>query len=188
MPRTFYIGIWVVAVLALLFLFFRFGNQLLAPILQQDAAVPLEVLQNTGLPAVGGDASEFELADLSGKRVRLSDFAHTPLLLTFWSTREGDARDQIKILDDWMTARSDAPFQIVAINSQEDKSIAGNFVARGGYGVSVLLDKDGAVGQTYGIRTLPASFFIDGKGTIRGVYVGVMSQQMIAEMSERILR
>ena len=187
MTRNVHIGLWILAVALVLFLFARFGKQLLAPILQ-NTSLPREISQQSGLPVAGSEAPEFELSDLSGNRVRLSDFAHTPLLVTFWSTKDADGRDQIKILDDWITAHPDALFDILTVNSMEEKSVGASFISRGGYATRVLLDKAGAAGGAYGIQTLPASFFIDSEGVIREISVGIMSQKIIEKKSEHILR
>ena len=74
------------------------------------------------------------------------------------------------------------------MNSQEDKSVVKNLIDRGGYNVPVLLDSTGEAGEVYGVVTLPTSFFIDGKGIIREVYIGIMSQKMIGDKGEQILR
>ncbi|MDO8521375.1 MAG: TlpA disulfide reductase family protein [bacterium] len=187
MSHKIYIGIWIVAVFVALFLFARFGGQLLAPILENPVA-PSDAPQNFGLPKVGEEAPYFELTDLSGNRVRLADFANTPLLLTFWSTTNSDARDQIKILDDWTASHPMALFRILTVNSLEEKSIVKSFITRGAYTAATVLDREGAVGAAYGAQTLPVSFFIDRNGIIRSVYIGLMSQKMIAERSEQMFR
>lgn len=188
MTRTVHIGLWTAAVLVVLLLLLFYGGRLLKPFLGDTTPVEERSQESSGTLVAGSDAPYFELADLSGDRVRLSDFKNMPLLVTFWSTRESDARDQIKIFDDWTATHPDALFNVLTINSMEERSIVKNFISRGGYTAPVLLDKEGAAAQAYGIQTLPASFFIDGEGIIRDMYIGIMSQKMIEERSERILR
>lgn len=188
MSRNITVGIWIVAVLAALLLLVRYGGELLRPFLGESSPLPTAPEDGSSAHAAGSPAPYFELSDLSGDRVRISDFANTPVLLTFWATQSTDAADQIKILDDWRTAHGDALPTILSVNSQEDKSVVASFIGRGGYAVPVLLDTEGAVGRAYGIQTLPTSFFVDGEGVIREIYVGIMSQQMIKEKSEQLLR
>lgn len=189
MSRKLILILWIAAVFIAGVLLVLFGGQLLLPFVADVPPAASSELssQQSGLTAVGSEAPDFELTDLAGDRVRLSDFAHTPLLVTFWSTRDADGRDQIKILDDWITAHPDALFDILTVNSMEERSVVASFISRGGYAPQVLLDTSGAILGLYGARTLPASFFIDGNGVIRGTFVGIMSQQMIEKKSEQII-
>ena len=187
MSRNITILCAILIVLIGVFFLFRTGEKLLEPFLgQSETSVTPSTDAAQGL-RVGSVAPYFELSDLSGDRVRLSDFLHTPLLMVFWSTSVGDAQDQIKLIDDYTTRHPRSLFKIVTINIQEDKSAVNSFIGRGKYDVSVLLDGQGKTAELYGIQTLPASFFVDGDGVIRVVHMGLMSQQMIAERSESIL-
>lgn len=187
MSRNITILCAILVVLIGVFFLFRTGEKLLDPFLSQSET---PVIPNTDAAQglrVGSVAPYFELSDLSGYRVRLSDFLHTPLLVVFWSTSVGDAQDQIKLIDDYTISHPRSLFKIVTINIQEDKSAVNAFIGRGKYNAPVLLDGQGKTAELYGIQTLPTAFFIDGDGIIRAVHMGLMSQQMIAERSERIL-
>lgn len=132
----------------------------------------------------------FELKDLEGNWHKSSDLIGMPAVIIFWTTWNQVSADQIKILDDYLRKdlnRQDL-FKIAAINSQEDKSVVNNFIKRGGYQVRVLLDDSGAVGELYGARNLPATYFIDKDGMIRDVYIGILSERALLEKAEAILR
>jgi len=187
MSRAVHIILWIATVSLVVFLLVRFGGPLLSPLLQETGETE-SVQSSPYLPLAGNEAPYFELTDLVGNRVRLSDFANTPLLVTFWAGGVSDAADQIKIFDDWRVSHPSALFTILTVNSQEDKSVVKNLIDRGGYNVPVLLDSTGEAGEVYGVVTLPTSFFIDGKGIIREVYIGIMSQKMIGDKGEQILR
>jgi peroxiredoxin len=187
MSHNLKLALSLLIVLVGVFLLFRTGGQLLDPFLSQSgtpAAPPASTAQGI---RVGSVAPYFELSDLSGDRVRLSDFLHTPLLVVFWSTSVSDAQDQIKILDDYKIGHPRSLFKIMTVNIQEDKSAVRAFIGRGKYDIPVLLDGQGAVGGLYGTQTLPTSFFVDDDGIVRVVHVGVMSERMIDESSESIL-
>lgn len=163
-----------------------------------------EVVQEIDIEkAAGIDRAEinkplpfFELKDLEGNLNRSSDLIGTPAVVIFWTTWNQTSADQIKILDDYKghPCNKDDPcmdddlFQIVAVNSQEDKSVVVNFMRRGGYQVTALLDDSGAVGELYGARNLPATYFIDKDGMIRDVYIGILSEKALLEKAEAILR
>lgn len=187
MSRNASIGLWLGVVIVALTLTLFYGGKLLTPFL--GGAVPLEapVPAEGAHGLVGAEAPYFDLPDLSGNRVRSSDFANAPVVLVFWGARESDAADQVKILDDWLSA-GDLPVALVTINTQEEKSAVKSFIDRGAYAVPVLLDLEGETGRSYAVRTLPTAFFIDQGGIVRNVTVGIMSKTMLREDAEALLR
>jgi len=50
-----------------------------------------------------------------------------------------------------------------------------------------LLDRDGAVSDSYQARVLPSSFFIDKAGVVRAVYRGPMARSVVAGTVEQLL-
>lgn len=133
-------------------------------------------------------ASHFELPDLRGETIALSDFLGAPVVVTFWTTWNPSATDQIRILDEVARNSTRDLFAIVAISSQEDKSAVNSFMSRGGYEVQVLLDESGAVTEAYQARNLPATYFLDKEGVLREVFIGVLSEQQLVEKAESLLR
>lgn len=132
-------------------------------------------------------APYFELFDADGNKTKFSDFRNSPLVLVFWTTWNQLAADQIKILNDYAATNKNDLFKLVIINSQEDKSVVLNFVRRGGYSISALLDENGEVGESYQIKTLPTTFFIDKKGIIKDKFTGIMSEEILLEKIENII-
>lgn len=161
-----------------------FGGSLVQEIIQ-----PVKVSESpyngpAASPAAGKTAPYFELADLAGKKVRISDLAGSPLVLVFWTTWNPAAADQIKIIDD-LSRQTDPPqFKIMAIDSQEDRAVVANFIKRGGYQVGSLLDENGAVSESYKITTLPAAYFIDAKGFVRDIELGTLSAAVIVDKAK----
>lgn len=132
-------------------------------------------------------APYFELENLKGEQVKLSDFLGKPLVITFWTTWNLDAVDQLKIIDTEVLKERKDVFEVIAVNSQEDRSSVANFVERGGYDVVVLLDISGAVSGEYKARNLPVTYFVDSEGVIREIYVGVLSGDSIVDKAGKIL-
>ena len=180
MPHSVKIIILVLLATLLIFLLIRFSSGSFS-LLFSGESTKTEPFDNGNTPAsVGNVAPYFELSDIKGDRVRLSDLSGTPLIISFWATWQADAADQIKIFDDYASSHKESLFKIVSINSQEDRSAVGAFMRRGEYAVTVLLDQTGVVGKSYNIETLPTSLFIDKDGVIREVFVGIMSYPQLS--------
>ena len=137
---------------------------------------------------INKEAPFFELADLNSNAIKLSDFSGSPLVVLFWTTWNAQAADQLKIFDDYLVKNPKALFKIIAINNQEDKSVVSNFIKRGGYQLGVLLDEKGAIGELYGARNLPVSYFLDKNGVIKDIFVGVLNEKALVDKSEKIIR
>ena len=157
-----------------------------------------EITQDVSLADVAApeifDGSEskkapfWDLPDLDGNRVLLADFSEKPLVLTFWTSWNELAANQFSILDKlYAETEYRELFDIVAINSQEGRGKVFNFVSRGGYTLPIILDELGAVGEEYGLRQTPTTYFIDKNGFIHEVFVGILDEKSLVEKVEKIL-
>lgn len=111
-------------------------------------------------------APDFELEDLNGARVRLSDFRGQVVVLNFWATWCPPCRVELPTLQRLEERRGDE-IVLLAISQGEDKADVERFVREGGYTFRVLLDPRLIVGNTYGARSIPTTFVIDQDGVIR---------------------
>lgn len=135
-------------------------------------------------------APSFDMQNISGNRVKLSDYSNVPVVLVFWATWNQESADQIKIFDDYLNNHKtqSSLIQIEAVNSLEDLSIAKSFIKRGRYIVPVLLDITGDVSEKYNIKSLPTTYFIGKDGIVREIYSGILSEEMIISKVENLLK
>ena len=91
-------------------------------------------------------------------------------------------------MDDYLSENGENLFKIITINNQEDRSTVFNFIERGGYKIRVLLDQSGQAGESYKIKTLPTTYFLDKAGVIKDVFVGVLSERMLVDKVEKTLK
>jgi len=162
------------------------GKQLIREVVQ-EVVVEEESIMEFGL-AIGKNAPLFTLTNTKGDTVTLSDFLGKPFILTFWTTWNPIAADQIQVFDSYLRKDSRDLFEVVTVSNQEDKSVVANFIQRGGYEVLVLLDESCAIGEIYQARNLPLTYFIDKEGIVRDIFVGVLSGEMLEQKAETILR
>lgn len=134
-------------------------------------------------------APDFKLSNIEGEKVELSDYKDKNIVLTFWTTWNTAAKDQLVILESYyqeISAQGVNDIILLTINNQEDKSVASNFIRRGGYNLPILLDEDGEVGELYKINTLPATYFINQKRMVKEIYIGVLNIEEIKNKVERL--
>ena len=128
-------------------------------------------------------APDFQLPDLDGQLVTLSDLRGSPVLLNFWATWCGPCRLEMPFIQDIYDNEnfSDKGLVILAVNIGEDSSTAKKFMTDNNLSFTVLLDTDQNVAQKYNIRAIPTTFFIDKNGIIRDVKVGAFSSKASLE-------
>lgn len=179
----------IVSIILVIFIFARFSGKNILPGFFGEPKKDNYSNGVVGESFVGKVTPFFDLPDIEGRRIRSTSFLDKPAVFIFWATWNDDSIDQIKILDDYLLSNNKQKdlVSFLAINSQEDQSIVKSFIRRGGYGVPFALDKYGDVSESYGLKSVPTSYFIDKDGFIRDVYIGTLSKDMFVDKIEKIL-
>jgi peroxiredoxin len=124
--------------------------------------------------AIGKPAPDFELKDLDGKVVKLSDYKGKVVVLEWFNPQcpvimkshaEGPLKDQAaRVAKDgivWLSINSSAA-------GKEGSALDANKKAKADWkmGNPILLDEKGEVGRKYDAKTTPHMFVIDAKGVL----------------------
>lgn len=118
-------------------------------------------------------APAFEVKDLSGQAVSLSDAKGKIVLLNFWATWCGPCRAEIPDLIDLQKRYADK-LEIIALATEEDDADqVRRFVQQAGINYRVAMAPDDVVRNYGGIAALPTSFVIDAQGRIVQKHVGL---------------
>lgn len=123
-------------------------------------------------------APDFRLQDLDGNVVMLSDFRGKTVVLNFWATWCPPCREEMPEFQElWDHRGADGTDDLVvlAVNFLRDDTVgaATNFIAANEFTFVVVFDTTrGDVAARYGVRGLPATFFIDRNGIVRTTALG----------------
>ncbi len=126
-------------------------------------ARPNSPAPNVSLPALDGGSRD--LAQERGKVV----------LLNFWATWCIPCRTEMPELQSLADELQGESFTLFTIDLQEDAATITPFRRELGLRLPVLLDEDGEVTRSYGVRALPATFLIDRNGVLRQQRLGPLS-------------
>lgn len=131
-------------------------------------------------PKVGYTAPDFELQNLAGETIKLSDLRGKPVLINFWATWCGPCRlempDIQKIYEIYQ-----GEFLVLAVNADEQERIVAKFAKDIGITFDVLLDPGANVQSVYQLRGYPTSFLVDDEGVIRVQHIGLLHEAQLEE-------
>ena len=118
-------------------------------------------------------APAWELKDLEGKPVKLSDFKGKVVLLTFWATWCPPCRAEIPDLIAMQNQYKDQGLVVVGISMDEAGAAAvKSFATRNKINYPIVMG-DEKTAEAYGnIEVIPSTFYIDRAGNVAGVHTG----------------
>lgn len=148
----------------------------LAPV---DLPPPPQVDQIS--PLIGKEAPFFSLPSTAGTELTTFHLRGKPAVLSFISTWSPPAVDQILILE-----KLGPTVKVVPITTQETLAQLRLFQNRGGYKVPIFVDQDGQLVEKYLLGSLPTHFFVDRKGIIQKVVAGVLTEQELTELLNKV--
>ena len=133
-------------------------------------------------PLVGKEASDFELKDMKGNTVKLSDYRGKKVYLKFWATWCGPCRQSMPELNK-LVEEKDRDFEILTImapglqGEKTEEEFVKWFDQQDYKSVPVLYNPDGSAFADYQVRSIPTEVFIDSHGKIGHVQLGAISNE-----------
>jgi peroxiredoxin len=141
-----------------------------------------------GAPKLNQPAPDFNLKDLEGRQVSLSDYKGQVVLLNFWATWCGPCRKEIPDIRAVYNSYKDKGFAVIAVDIGETATVVSPFVKQFEMNFPVLLDSNMAVARQYEAFSIPTSLFLDRQGVIREIRIGAMPQSVIEQAVTKLLK
>lgn len=124
-------------------------------------------------PEAGKYAPAFDLKDMNGKKVSLSEFKGKVVLVNFWATTCDPCKAEMPSMNNLYKTFRDHDFTVLAISIDSSEKAVKSFISEKGILFPVLLDKDKEVYfDDYAVIGLPTSFLIDRNGVIAEKFLG----------------
>ncbi len=134
---------------------------------------------------VGAPAPDFDLIDLDGKAVKLSDYRGRAVLVNFWATWCGPCEAEMPLLQDRYTTYHGSGLEILAVNIGEDEATIRPYVEDLGLDFAIVVDPELAVNDDYRVLGYPTTITIDRDGNVVDVHVGAwLDEQLDAVLSQ----
>lgn len=141
---------------------------------------------------LGQAAPEFTLPELNnGNTTHLTTYKNKVIYLDFWASWCAPCRLSFPLLNALHQKLKHQGFTVIAINLDEDKSKAEQFLKEIPIDFTVLRDGSGEWADQYAIESMPTSFIIDQQGRIQYIHHGFARadisdiEQKIAQLLEK---
>ena len=127
-------------------------------------------------------APDFTVVDADGNEVKLSDFFGKPIVLNFWASWCGPCRSEMPDFDEkYQELGDDVQFLMVNMTdgSRETLDKAKTFVEDEGFSFPVFYDVNYDAAITYGVSSLPTTYFIASDGTLVAYGMGAIDAETL---------
>jgi peroxiredoxin len=149
-----------------------------------------------GVLAPGQPAPDLTLQGRDGKPLTLTASKGRPVLVDFWASWCPPCRISIPALDSLYREFHDRGLDVIAINVDERRKDADEFIGTRQYAMPIVFDPRGNSPREAGVYGMPTSFLVDRSGKIRFVHRGYSDKvlesyrrevlQLLAEMTESV--
>lgn len=136
---------------------------------------------------VNQEAPNFILPTLDGETIELNDLQGKAVLINFWGSWCIPCKREMPAIQDAYDQYQDHNFEVVTVNIQESQITASSFIKSNKLSLPVALDKSSQVYDAYDVYNLPASFFLNSDGTVKRIYEGEMSRDILDKWIKEVL-
>jgi len=138
-------------------------------------------------PKVGVMAPDFQLQELTGSPLKLSDFKGKPVVLNFWATWCAACKVEMPALESLYLQHKSEGLTVLGINFKEDSPTIQSFISKGNFSWPILLDQAGDIASNYRIIGYPTTLYLDRQGVIRAIQIGGLDKAGLEEYLAKIL-
>jgi thiol-disulfide isomerase/thioredoxin len=136
----------------------------------------------------GKKAPDFALQTLDGQDVKLADLKGNVVVLDFWATWCGPCVAAMPHLQELSnnTELKEKGLRVFAVNLREGEDKVKPFIESNQYTLTVPMDREGSVAQSYKVQGIPTQVVIGRNGMIHKVFVGDGGEKLNAAVEQAL--
>ena len=135
-------------------------------------------------------APDFTVYDADGNEVHLADYIGKPIVLNFWASWCSPCKMEMPDFNEkYLEIGEEVQFLIINMTdgSRETVETASAFIAEQGYSFPVFYDTDQDAAATYGVYSLPTTYFIDEEGNAIAQATGAIDEETLQQGIDMII-
>jgi len=156
----------------------RIGNSQIQQTQEDISNLPIGIQK-------GNVAPDFELKNLAGESIKLSDLRGKKVIVNMWATWCPPCRAEMPDMQRIFEKYKDDGVAILGVNltksEQRPENVAA-FLEEFGITFPVVLDTESEVAALYQIQPIPTSYLIDSRGVIQEKVIGSMDYAMMKDI------
>jgi peroxiredoxin len=133
-------------------------------------------------------APDFELKDVNGKVIRLSDYKGKAVMIDFWATWCGPCQVEIPWFIDFQRKYKDQGFVVIGVSLDDDgwKAVT-PFAEKMKINYPIVMGNDPTADLYGAAEALPTTVLIDRNGNVASIHVGLAGKQEFQDAIEKLL-
>mgnify|MGYP000916651312 CR=1 FL=1 len=134
-------------------------------------------------------APDFAMEDEDGNQARLADYQGKPVVLNLWASWCSYCKSEMPYFESAYQTYGDEIHFIMLnpVKSEKSPDDGRDFIAKAGYSFPVYYETAGQVLTLYGLRSFPATLFIDKEGNLVKKQIGAITQTQLEKAIQVLL-
>jgi len=121
---------------------------------------------------IGRTTPDFNYMDITGRKGSIQGLKGKVVLIRFWANWCPYCKFEMPRIDRFYQLLSNKGFEVIAANVGDSVEIVETFTAEMNLHFPMILDPQGKLARSYGVKGIPTNFLIDRQGMIREIIVG----------------
>ncbi|MEM4658658.1 MAG: TlpA disulfide reductase family protein [Candidatus Methanosuratincola sp.] len=128
--------------------------------------------------------------DSQDRKVRISDFRGSPIVVNFWASWCAPCREEMPFLEKSWRTYKEKGVRFIGINVFDERERASRYLGEVGVSFVNLYDPDGEVANFFDLAGLPVTLFVDREGNIVkknfGAFTGKNGEKVLDSLVKEI--
>ena len=130
-----------------------------------------------------GKVPDFKVYDIDNNPVSLSEFENQAIVINFWASWCPPCRAEMDYFQEAYETYAEKGVKFFMINStdgeRETVETASEYFKENNYTMDMYFDLDFDASQSYGVRSLPMTFFVKKDGTLANYHLGSLDKDSL---------